>query len=87
MQRLLKNRQKDNTETVFLLSQQLHYQLKNNDIEVIFICGVEDKDCFPQCKLLEKKTSDMGLDINSIYIEKLGHEYPVKFNEIVKSFI
>lgn len=62
-------------------------QLKNNDIEVIFICGVEDKDCFPQCKLLEKKTSDMGLDINSIYIEKLGHEYPVKFNEIVKSFI
>ena len=29
----------------------------------------------------------MGLNINSIYIEKLGHDYPEMFNEIVQQFI
>lgn len=62
-------------------------QLKTNNIEVIIICGEEDKDCLPQCKLLEVKALDMGLNINSIYIEKLGHDYPEMFNKIVQQFI
>ena len=54
---------------------------------MIIICGEEDKDCLPQCKLLEVKALDMGLNINSIYIEKIGHDYPEMFNEIVQQFI
>ena len=42
-------------------------QLKKKDLEVIIICGVEDKDCFPQCELLEKKASDVELNIILIY--------------------
>lgn len=62
-------------------------QLKKKDIKVMIICGEEDEDCLPQCKLLETKASEMGLNIKAIYIEKLGHDYPENFNEIIQSFI
>ncbi|MBS4535347.1 alpha/beta hydrolase [Clostridium sp. D2Q-14] len=61
--------------------------LKKKNIEVLIICGNDDEDCLPQCKTFEAKAIEKGLDINALYIEGLGHDYPGSFNEIVLDFV
>ncbi|MGF7056425.1 alpha/beta fold hydrolase [Brassicibacter mesophilus] len=61
--------------------------LKKNDVEVLIICGNDDEDCLPQCKTFEVKAIDEGLDVNALYIEGLGHDYPENFNEIILGFV
>lgn len=61
--------------------------LKKNDIEVLIICGNDDEDCLKQCKIFESKLIEEELDVNTLYIEDLGHDYPENFNEIVLDFI
>ena len=62
-------------------------KLIDKDIKVLIICGKEDQDCYPQCKLFESQSKEHGLKINSIYLDKLGHGYPDDFLNMVESFI
>lgn len=61
--------------------------LVDKDIEVLIICGKEDQDCLPQCKLFELKGKEIGLKLESIYIDELGHEYPENFLVMVENFL
>ena len=61
--------------------------LIDKDIEALIICGKEDQDCLPQCKLFESKSKELGLKLKSIYIDELGHEYPEDFLDRVEDFL
>src|SRR6056297_1686586 len=62
-------------------------KLIDKDIKVLIICGKEDQDCYPQCKLFESQSKEHGLKINSIYIDNLGHGYPDDFLDMVGDFL
>ena len=59
----------------------------DKNIDLLMICGLEDEDCLPQCKLLESKAEELGLQYTVIYIKGLVHEYPSNFDEIVRAFL
>ena len=61
--------------------------LATKNIEVLIICGNEDEDCLPQCLKFESKGKELGLNINTNYIDGLGHEYPFNFKDIILKFL
>ena len=50
--------------------------LKNKTVDIVIVCGENDKDCLPYAKKLHKVAEESGIRCNLEVVKGCGHNYP-----------
>lgn len=57
--------------------------IKQKNIKVHILCGVEDEDCYQVSQRLYKALDTSGIGVDVDFIEKLGHAFPINVERLV----
>lgn len=61
--------------------------LKQKKIKVLIICGDLDEDCAPLALKFHQKAVENNIDIKTVWIKGLSHDFPDNFQDIVNEYI
>ncbi len=61
--------------------------IKANGIDLILVCGEQDEDCMPQCRLFEERAIELSFEYRRSYIEGMSHEYPEELAAMVRQYL
>lgn len=61
--------------------------LKKKEIKILMICGDCDEDCTPLAQRFYEKAIEKKININTIWIKCLSHDFPDDFQDIVNEYI
>jgi hypothetical protein len=61
--------------------------LKNKKIRVLMICGDCDEDCALLAQVFHQNATEKKIDIRTVWVEGLSHDFPDSFQDIVKEYI
>jgi hypothetical protein len=68
-------------------AEELISVLEHGKIKILLICGDCDEDCTPLAQTLQHKATEKKIDINTVWIKGLSHDFPDNFQEIVSEYI
>lgn len=57
--------------------------IKRKNIKVIMLCGREDEDSVPLVELFDKQAIEKQIDLKTIWIDGLAHDFPENFEEMI----
>lgn len=61
--------------------------LKQKKIKILMICGDCDEDCAPLARIFHQKATEKKIDINTVWVKGLSHDFPDNFEDIVNEYI
>lgn len=61
--------------------------LKQRKIKILMICGECDEDCAPLAQSLYQKATEKKIDINTVWVKNLSHDFSDNFQNIVNEYI
>lgn len=61
--------------------------LKQKKIKILIICGDCDEDCAPLAKIFHQKAIENKININTVWVEGLSHDFPDNFKDIVNEYM
>lgn len=61
--------------------------LKQKKIKILMICGESDEDCAPLAQMFQQKAIESNIDISTIWVKGLSHDFPDNFEEIVSEYL
>lgn len=61
--------------------------IKRKKIKVIMLCGRDDEDSVPLVELFDSQGFEREIDLKTIWIDGLAHDFPENFEDRVLSFL
>ncbi len=61
--------------------------LKQKKIKILIICGDCDEDCATLARMFYQKATEKKIDINTVWVKGLSHDFPDNFQDIVNEYI
>lgn len=62
-------------------------RIEELNINILIICGTEDKDCMPNSKRLYESLKKRKLSVVGEWIEEMNHDFPLDFDIIVRNYL
>lgn len=62
-------------------------QLSNHSIEVLILCGENDKDCYPLSQRLYESLGAHKINVKAVFVEDLAHDVFEGYEDVVLEFL